>query len=492
MFPGAKVTPNDPRYPTLVRGFNLRWVGKPAYVQVCGSPEQVRDAVQTALDAKRRVTVRSGGHCYEDFVSRNDGGVIIDVSPLNGVYREEDLYCVESGCILWNVYTQLYKEYAVTLPAGSCYSTGAGGHIIGGGYGLMSRKYGLTVDYLYAVQLVYVTPDGKAELITVTRDEDDPVRRELFWAHQGGGGGNFGIVTRYWFKDLPPAPAWAYITTVAWNWSDMDQGQFRELMTNYGEFFEANSDVNSPYKDLFALMHLTNYTAGQIGLTVQYVGSQPELIDSFLDAVSPSKAPRQALRVPVGYQHTTLPSEQTQHLPWLDAAQTVNGSGPNRRGKYKSAYMKRAFPQAQIDVMWNYLCEAQFYNTQALLQVDSYGCQVNAVKSEATAVPQRSSVMKLQYQTYWVDEKDGPQNLEWIRGFYNDMYGPDGPMPDDTLDGCYVNYPDVDLKKWQLLYYGEKGYKRLQQVKANWDPLNFFNHQQSIELPGDGEEQDQG
>jgi FAD/FMN-containing dehydrogenase len=52
------------------------------------------------------------------------------------------------------------------------------------------------------------------------------------------------------------------------------------------------------------------------------------------------------------------------------------------------------------------------------------------------------------------------------------------------MDGCYVNYPDVDLKHWQLLYYGEQGYRRLQAVKARWDPLDVFNHQQSIELPG--------
>jgi hypothetical protein len=371
----------------------------------------------------------------------------------------------------------------VTIPAGSCYSTGAGGHIIGGGYGLLSRKYGLTVDFLYAVELVYVTASGRAEVVVALRDDPDPARRELFWAHQGGGGGNFGIVTRYWFKDLPLAPSWAYITTVAWDWADMDKGQFSQLVKQYGDFFEQYSGQNSPYKDLFALLHLTNQAAGQISLTVQYVGSQPALIDRFLDAVSPSVAPRQALRVPVGYQHTTLPPPQTQYLPWLDATQTLNGSGPNRRGKYKSAYMKRGFPAKQIEAMWEYLCVKQFYNTQSLLQVDSYGCQINAVPSAATAVPQRSSIMKLQYQTYWVDEKDGDKNLAWIRGFYNAMYGANGPVPDTTMDGCYVNYPDVDLKNWQMLYYGDPGYKRLQQVKARWDPLNFFHHKQSIELP---------
>jgi FAD/FMN-containing dehydrogenase len=73
-YPPGRVGPDDPRYPTLVRGFNLRWVGAPRYVELCAGPEQVRSAVQRAVDDGLRITVRSGGHCYEDFVSGNDGG----------------------------------------------------------------------------------------------------------------------------------------------------------------------------------------------------------------------------------------------------------------------------------------------------------------------------------------------------------------------------------------------------------------------------------
>jgi hypothetical protein len=118
-----------------------------------------------------------------------------------------------------------------------------------------------------------------------------------------------------------------------------------------------------------------------------------------------------------------------------------------------------------------------------LLQVDGYGGQVNAVDPAATAVAQRSSIMKLQYQTYWTDPAEDEANLEWIRGFYTAMYGDAGPMPDALMDGCYVNYPDADLEDWPLLYYKEN-YGRLQQVKARWDPLNVFTHRQSIKLPG--------
>ncbi len=90
--------------------------------------------------------------------------------------------------------------------------------------------------------------------------------------------------------------------------------------------------------------------------------------------------------------------------------------------------------------------------------------------------------MKLQYQTYWQNETDDAVNLGWYSDFYGEMYGPRGPRPDGRLDGCYVNYPDADLVDWQTLYYKDN-YPRLQEAKARWDPLDVFNHKQSIELP---------
>jgi FAD/FMN-containing dehydrogenase len=291
----APVFPTDPRYPALVRGFNQRFVGNPRYVQLCSDTEHVQEAVQEAVDANLRITVRSGGHCYEDFVAHNEQGVLIDISPLNGVYKEHGLFCIEAGCTLWNVYTQLFKEYGVTLPAGSCYSVGVGGHFVGGGYGMLSRKYGLTVDYLVGVELVHVTREGKAEIIKVCRDSVDAHEQDLYWAHRGGGGGNFGVITRYWFQHLPPAPAMAYLTEVVWNWWEMNQGQFQQLITRYGAFFAQHSDVESPYKDLYAHLRLFHRSAQQISMTIQYVGEHPELVDVFLQTLNgPGMAPMHA------------------------------------------------------------------------------------------------------------------------------------------------------------------------------------------------------
>jgi FAD/FMN-containing dehydrogenase len=488
-FPGARIAASDPRYATMVLGFNPRWVGAPKYIQLCGDTAQVVAAVQQALDEGLRITVRGGGHCYENFVSGNEGGVIIDLSPMNGVYGEDgsqELYCVEGGATLWNVYTELYRMYDRTIPAGSCYSVGVGGHVTGGGYGLLSRKHGLTIDYLYAVEVVCVDASGRAQAIVVSRD-GDAEEQQLLWGHLGGGGGNFGIVTRFFFREPPQAPGVAYLWNLAWPWHEVDQGAFTELIENYGGFLEQNSDVGSAYSGLFSLLHLPQNAgpSSQIVLTVQYAGDQPSLLKSFHDEVAHAMPKATAQLAPVGYHHPQGLSAEVRELTWLWATQQLNGETPNQYGKYKSAYMIEPFPSSQIAAMWKHLSEPEHSNPRSLLQIDSYGCQVNAVAPAATAIPQRSSIMKLQYQAYWHEPAEEPENLAWIRGFYEDMYGASGPTPGPVMDGCYVNYPDVDLQNWQYLYYKEN-YQALQAVKQRWDPRNVFNHAQSVELPVSG------
>jgi hypothetical protein len=169
-------------------------------------------------------------------------------------------------------------------------------------------------------------------------------------------------------------------------------------------------------------------------------------------------------------------------MPWIEATQTLNGSGANQRGKYKSAYMTKPFPDDQIGAIWSVLSDPSYKNTQALLQVDSYGGAVNAVTPGATAVAQRSSILKLQYQTYWTSPEDDDVNLRWIRNFYRAVYASTGGVPiadGPVTDGCFVNYCDTDLVDWPTLYY-KGGYQRLVAAKRAWDPLNVFHHAQSI------------
>lgn len=502
---GITVTPDDDRYDALRQGFNQRWVATPDYIKVVRSADEVVDALNEALkeqgqEERSRITVRSGGHCYEDFVCSPDVRVIIDVSLMDKVCfdPEMDAYCVEAGATNWHIYTHLYRAYGVTLPAGSCYSVGAGGHICAGGYGLLSRQHGLTVDYLFAVEVVVVR-DGHAEKVLARRDSHGDLH-DLWWAHTGGGGGNFGIVTRYWFKDstdpkhLPEPPTHVWLSAVAWPWDEIDRDSFTTLVSNYGQFFADHSAPDDPYAGLFTLFKLTHRSNGKIGLISQMDATRPDseqMLMDFLKVITTDVPARGTpFDVRMGEHAPMLElHDRPRRLPWIQATQTLNGSGDNQRGKYKSAYMRRPFRNSEIEALWSHLT-SDYNNSQALVQVDSYGCAVNARASDETATVQRDSIMKLQYQTYWTDADADATHLQWIRKLYQCVYADTGGVPtsNETTDGCYIGYPDVDLDdpRWNTsgvpsyrLYYGDN-YERLQHVKRTWDPHNVFRHAQSI------------
>nr|BFE84773.1 hypothetical protein GCM10020093_073740 [Planobispora longispora] len=156
----------------------------------------------------------------------------------------------------------------MTVPAGMSPEVGVGGHFAGGGFGPLSRSHGAVVDYLYAVEVVVVGEDGRAKAVTATREPDDP-HRELWWAHTGGGGGNFGVVTRYWVRSpgatsedpaelLPRAPAATLSGVAIWSWDTIDQAGFTTMLRNFGDWCEKNSDPDSPARHLFPWFHGTH------------------------------------------------------------------------------------------------------------------------------------------------------------------------------------------------------------------------------------------
>ncbi|MEV0191545.1 FAD-binding protein [Kitasatospora purpeofusca] len=498
---GWTVFPPDSRYETLGQGFNQRWSSRPAYIRLVGNEADAVAELRSALDRGLRPTVRGGGHCYEGFVD-NDKGVILDLSTLRGVGAGTDkyggaTYSVEGGATNWDVYTTLFREYGVTVPAGSCYSVGAGGHICGGGYGLLSRRHGLTVDHL--VQVDVATVRGGVVEVTRAHRGDPPgsPEQELFWAHTGGGGGNFGVVLRYHFAHaLPAPPPRVWLSSVAWKWADLlkHPEDFRTLLDNFGAFFaEHSGPAEKVYRGLFSILHLTHHSNGNVVLFSQWDEEDPAPLDAFLARVERGmRAKSTAQTNGVGGLYLPYPDKR-RRLPWFQATMTLNGSGPNQRGKYKSAYHRRAFTPTQIDAWWTWLTKdvEGLDLTQTLVQIDSYGCRVNARGAAETAVPQRDSIMKLQYQTYWTDRADDAAHLAYLSGLYRDTYRATGGIPeiDTDTDGAYVNYPDVDLgttadkqPPYQRLYY-KANYRRLQKAKGIWDHKNVFHHAQSVTLP---------
>uniref|UniRef100_A0AAU2A3U2 FAD-binding oxidoreductase n=1 Tax=Streptomyces sp. NBC_00093 TaxID=2975649 RepID=A0AAU2A3U2_9ACTN len=492
------VTSADQQYTDLVRGFNQRWVGRPEYIRMAGSTGQVLTAVQEAVTAGKRISVRSGGHCYEPWVTDGSVKVVIDLSQLNQVSYDSaaQVFAVEPGATLIDVYKTLYKGWGVTLPGGTCPTVGVGGHVAGGGYGALSRRHGLIVDHLYGVEVVVVDANGKARLVRATREASDP-NRGLWWAHTGGGGGNFGVVTRYLFRSpgatgtdprklLPKPPSTLLVSSVSWSWNDLAEAAFGRILKNYGAWCEANSVPGSPYSGLFSQLKPGPKAAGSFSLTTEIDATLPgadRLLDDFLTAVNSGTG-------------VSFRVDERRTLPWLHAAEWpgfTGGGDPTNRFKGKSAYMRKGFTDAHIAAFYKHLTRADYPYPGALVMISSYGGQVNTVAPTATAVSQRNSVMKLMYVNFWRDEAQDAWHEAWIREFYRDVYAGTGgvPVSGDITDGCFVNYADGDLSDpdwntsgvpWHDLYYGAN-FPRLQQIKAQWDPKNVFRHAQSIPLP---------
>ncbi|MCP2343055.1 FAD-binding oxidoreductase [Actinomadura rupiterrae] len=473
--PASRVGWGDARHLSLAaRGRNRRFEGRPDHVWVAGRTSDVVRAVQDAVHTGRRLAVRSGGHCYEGLVADPDVRVVIDMSAMTAVYWDaaRRAHAVEAGATLGEAYRKLYLGWGVTVPAGRCTSVGAGGHFVGGGSGPLSRTLGLSVDHLYAVETVVVDGSGRARPVIATRDPEDP-NRDLWWAHTGGGGGTFGVVTRYWFRDLPTPPAAALTFDVHWPWTGLDQDAFVRMLSNHGRWIERNSTPGMPSNRLYSELRLTRPQTGRITLHGQVASASRGYAENLLhDHVTAISA-----NLPV------RPVVTTRFEPWLTSALQDTPAMPSRL-KAKSAYLRRRFTQSQSQALYRSLTRADYDHPGGSLSLYTSGGTGNAVAPDATAVPHRAAVMQLFLANAWDGPEDEPRHLAWTRETYRDLFAETGGVPPD---GAAINYADTDLADpawnqhtpWQRLYFGAN-YPRLQRVKARWDPLNVFHHALSV------------
>ncbi len=493
----TRIRPGDKRYDTLLRGNNFRFAGRPDEIRVVRSAQQVVRAVGDALRDGRRVAARSGGHCFENFTADPRVRMLLDLSPLDRVGYDERMraFVVEPGATLGQVYKALFKGWGVTVPGGGCPGVGAGGHIAGGGYGPLSRRYGSVVDHLYGVEVVVAGRDGSARSVVATREADDP-NRDLWWAHTGGGGGSFGVVTKYWLRtpgsgsdpseQLPPAPQNMLESVVAFGWEGLSEEAFTGLLRNFGTWHERNSAPGTPATGVYGLFLVQHRSAGYFSLVAQVDAGLPDanaLSDEFASAVVGDTGVQ-----PIFTDRRTAP--WLHKLTWPGTGEP--GDATARRYKIKAAYLRRSLTDPQLAAVYRAMTGETGTPESGLLLV-GYGGEVRRVAPGATATAQRDVVMKAVYQTIWADPAEDEARLAWVRNFYRDVYAGTGgvPVPDDVNDGSYINYPDADLvdPAWntsgvpgRILYYKDN-YPRLQRIKARYDPRAVFGHALSIELP---------
>ena len=496
----AEVKPSDPLYRDLqLRGYNRRFVGTPARVFVVDGTEQVVNALDTAVASGKKLAVRSGGHCVEGLVDDPAVECVIELSQMDSVYYDRDrrAFAVEAGATLGRVYQALDMNWGVTLPGGIGTGVGMGGHVTGGGFGPLSRLYGLISDHLYAVEAVVVGENGKAKAVTATREDDDP-HRDLWWAHTGGGGGNFGVATRFWFRSrdgegddptllLPKRPSGHTTASVAWRWADLDEEKFTTLVTNYMRWCERNSWPGSPAASVFGVLLLFRKEFGVVTLTGQVDTGQPqssEALDAFIAEVTGNVPDgTTTTQVDAPWQYTTIHAPDVPDVLGIPAAQL--------RSKTNGAFLRSNMAKSQITTIFERLTSDDYAWRGAMAGFVSWGGQINALSPQDTAVAERDSVALFSVGNFWEDPEEDEMHLRWNRDLYRDVFAATGgvPVPNDWTGGCFINWPDPDLLDeewnqsgvpWSELYYGGN-YEQLQEVKARWDPLQVFRHALSVE-----------
>jgi FAD binding domain-containing protein/berberine-like enzyme len=488
--------PGDPQYrATIERRFNKRFRASPDYIRLAGSTDDVVAAVNQAVNEERRLVATSGGHCLEGFVCDPAVRVIVDLSPMKQISYDADLnaIAVEAGATVGETFRALQENWGVVVPLGEYPAIGMGGHVVGGAFGFLCRQLGLAADYLYGVEVVTVDRRGRGASTVATREKADP-NRELWWAHTGGGGGNFGIVTRYWFRSrnasgsdpaalLPRAPESVTTFRSEWSWNDIDQPSFHRLLENHGIWSERNSNADSPNASVWTLLEIHRKQFGKIilrGVSTAGGRAQRQIAD-FVSAMS-GGLPR-----PHGPDLETLSWLEfaLNPMPDLFAAPPEGVSV-----KVKDALLKKRLTDRQIDVAYRHLTSTDRDVMGGMFGLATYGGRINTVAADATAAPQRNAILDMACTTGWLEPAEEKQNLEWVRPFYRELFADNGgvPVPGDAYDGAMINHPDTDLADpalntsgipWHTLYY-QGNYPRLQRIKARWDPNNVFHHALSV------------
>jgi FAD/FMN-containing dehydrogenase len=360
---------------------------------------------------------------------------------------------VGAGARLIDVYDRLAR-HGRTVPGGSCPTVGIAGLALGGGVGFASRKFGLTCDNL--LQATVVLADGTAVIASPKQNPD------LYWALRGGGGGNFGIVTRFLFRTHPVGQVSTY--TLEWPWADA-----KKVVQAWQTFAPHAPD------GFFSVLNLNGVVGGRTRITSagQFFGSAEGLRDLL--------KPLTAAATPTRFTVTSRSYLDAQEM-WAGCSGTIEechlppqGNLGRATFKGKSSIANTPLSSAGIDAMIHQL-EARLNvgSGSGIILLDSYGGVINRVKKDATAFVHRDALFSMQYLAYWNAAAPAEPNLRWLRSFY-------GAMRPFVSPYAYQNYIDPELTKWGRAYYGTN-LDRLIAVKRRYDPQNVFHFSQSIPL----------
>jgi FAD/FMN-containing dehydrogenase len=417
----------------------------------CESAADVRKTILWARENHVPIAARSGGHSYAGYSSTT--GVVIDVSRLSSITVDTvaGTASVGAGARLMDVYRAL-AAHGVTIPGGSCPSVGIAGLTLGGGIGYSGRKLGLTCDSLRA--LTIVTADGVVRTCSAKHNPD------LFWACRGGGGGNFGIATRFTFATHPVDTVTIY--RAGWDWASA-----ASVVRAWQAWAPTAPDA------LFSLLDLEARDSGdtRVGSSGQLFGSAAEL-QALLAPLHAAGAP------PANLEIRTLPYLDAMLL-WAGCSHALHcrlGDGVTRSiFAARSDYVAAALPAAGIDKVLRAVEARAAARARCAVLLDASGGAINRVPPGATAFVHRRMAYSCQYVAGW-NAADGAACDAAARSWLRTTYAAMRPF---VSGQAYQNYIDPELPRWGLAYYGSN-YARLRRIKRRYDPRNVFHFAQSI------------
>ncbi|TXG50903.1 hypothetical protein EZV62_023427 [Acer yangbiense] len=439
-------TPNNSSFSSVLvsRAQNPRFVEptvpKPELIFTPLSESHVQAAVICSKEFGIHLRVRSGGHDFEgvSYVSIIETPfIVLDLTNLRSisVNINDNSAWVQVGATLGELYYRIAEKSNVHgFPAGICPTVGVGGHITGGGYGILMRKYGLAADNVIDARIVDV--NGRVL-------DREAMGEDLFWAIRGSGGGSFGVILSWKIKPVA-VPDTVTVFTVT---KILEQGDTKLLYR-----WQQVADKLDENLLIRVLMQVTNTsTTSERIVTTSYQGV-------FLGAC---------------WIGSLLDSNGFPVNTSLELLLQRNTTSASFKGK--ADFVREPIPEFALEELHKRLLEEDI----PLIVWTPYGGMMSKITEYETPFPHRKgTVFKFHYFTNWLDgDKNVPKHISWIRSLYNYMT----PYVSKFPRGAYVNYRDLDLgikKKgntsviqasvWGVKYYKDN-FKRLVKVKTEVD-----------------------
>lgn len=430
--------------------YNMQFdaASNPIGIARCGSAQDVARVLQWAQQNHVQVVARGGGHSYGGYSTTP--GIVIDVRPMNSVsVADSGVATVGAGASLLDVYTGL-AAHGRTIPAGSCPTVGVAGHALGGGYGLASRKFGTVSDNILDVEIV--TAAGE---VLVCNDRQNA---DLYWACRGGGGGNFGVVTRLTLRSHAVGTA-AYFM-VDWPWRDA------AAVLDFWQGWAPSAP-----DELTSICRLTASSTGVAGVRVigQYLGTQAQLA-ALLEPLLAGSVGTPAKQVIGSDSYLNVIRMWSGDGNTASSLTPLAGQARRENFRAKSDFIAQPLPTPAIATAIRWI-EARGAIGRGAIMFDAFGGAIGRIDPDATAFVHRAPLFHAQYLGHQT-AATASANRAWLNGFWNDMR----PY---VSGSSYQNYIDPDLADWETAYYGAN-YARLVRVKAKYDPDNVFRSAQSI------------